>query len=228
MRKIALCSAVYKGCEPEVLKGFMGALFALGRRTEDKVCPIIAQRKRAELAANYCLNNMDLAEETTGESFTHVLWIDDDVVVDGASVLRLLDCIDEDHPVVAALSFERYGEFRPAIWTRRICGQYQISIDQILDYPEDELIEIAASGLCCVAFDRDVFRAIKKPYFDWIQRGYKRESCTPDGYLFGQFMDHRIPCYCHTGIKVGHMAPPQVVDEEFALMHKDEWQAEAE
>ena len=227
MRKVALCSAVYKGCEPEVLRGFMSALFTLGRKTDDQVCPFLAQRKRAELASNWCLSNMEQTEETTGEQFTHVLWVDDDVVVDGDAILRLLDCVDIEHPVVAALAFERQPNYRPAIWQGNYFGDQYVSMHQIFDYPADEMIPIVASGLCCVAFDRDVFDAIRKPYFDWVQPGYDRESCTPDGYLFGQFMDHHIPCFCHTGIKVGHMAHPQVVDEAFALEHRDAWRPNA-
>ena len=160
--------------------------------------------------------------------FTHVLWVDDDVVIDGDVAQRLLDCIDDDHPVVAALAFERAGQFKPAIWEALRFGAYFVSVKQILDYPADRMIPIAASGLCCVAFDREVFDVLKKPYFDWIQPGYKRASCTPDGFLYAQFEDQCIPCYCHTGIKVGHVGSPVVVDEEYAHRHKHLWgEAEA-
>ncbi len=207
-----------------VLDGFIRASFRLGRETTDKFAPFLAMRRRGELAANECLSRMEVTEAETGERFTHVLWVDDDVVIDGEVVTALLDAVDDEHPVVAALAFERHCEMKPAIWAGVWFGVHLTAIKQILEYPADTMIPITASGLCCVAFDRDVFDMLHKPYFDWIQKGHtERLPCTPDGWIFGQFDDQKIPCFCHTGIKVGHMGHPQVVDEAYALARKGKW-----
>lgn len=219
-RKVALCMACYKGCEPPVLLGLVRMAFALGRRTQDQFKPLIAMRKRGELAANAALAQMEEAEERDGFRFTHVIWIDDDVIVDPDGICRLLGLVDDDHPVVAALAFERQRPYHPAIWRKtNTWGSEYHSMEQIIEYPEDDWVPIIASGLCCVAFDREVFDAIKKPYFDWVQPGYQRRDCTPDGYLFDQFDDAHIPCFCHTGVKVGHMTYPLSVDEKYARRH---------
>ena len=222
-RNIAICMASFKGCEIEVLMGFSQAAFRLGRDTEDRFAFFPAVRQRAERAANLSLQHMEDEEEKLGIKFSHIIWIDDDVVVNGDAILKLLDSIDSEHRVVASLSFERNGAYRPAIWKAHKWGGEAITIEQIFDYPEDDLIEIEASGLCCVAFDRTVFDEIKKPYFDWILKGYKQRGCSPDIYLFMKLNEAGIKCFCHTGIKVGHMSFPYIVDEAFALKHKDQW-----
>lgn len=224
-RKVALCMASYKGSDVPVMRGLIRMAFALGRRTDDEFSPFIASRQRAEVAANRSLALMEAAERNHDVRFTHVLWMDDDIVVEPDAIIRLLDLVDNSHPVVAALAFDRNPPYAPAIWKKvHQWGNAYHSLTQILDYPQDDWVPIIASGLCCVAFDREVFEAIKKPYFDWIQEGYDRNDHTPDGHLFGQFEDHHIPCFCHTGVKVGHMSHPVIVDEAYAKSHGD-WEA---
>ncbi|MBS3821706.1 MAG: hypothetical protein KGY81_08090 [Phycisphaerae bacterium] len=221
MRKVALCWASYKGSEPEVVDGLVRMAFSLGRRTGDMFAPFCAKRKQAHLAANHALQLMENAEEASGERFTHVLWIDDDVVVDAEGTLKLLDSVDDYHPVVFALAFERQNFLKPAIWRSKKFNGSRYGVEQILEWPEDELLEVYASGLCFAAFNRDVFDAIKKPYFDWVQKGYARNSVTPDGYICAQFEARGIPVYCHTGVEVGHMALPKPIRHEQAFQMRD-------
>jgi len=228
MRKVALCMACYKGAEPEVVDGLIRMGYKIGRETQDEFAPFFAMRKRAELAANFALEQMEASENSADSRFTHVVWIDDDIVVNGHKILRLLDCVDDEHPVVAALAFERHRPHRPGIWASTKFGDLHTGVQQILDYPPDSLIRISAAGLCCVAFDREVFAAINKPYCDWKYKGFDRSSYTPDGYLFGQFRDHDIPCFCHTGIMVGHMMHPKAVGEEYAKRFEGHWDEERE
>ncbi len=222
-RKVALCAAMYKGIEPEVANGLLSMAFTLGRHTKDVIKPFIAVRKRAELAANWALGQMEKDERINGHRFTHVIWMDDDIVVEGKSILKLLDSIDDEHPVVFALAFERDGLHKPGIWRSKTFGGRHVNVEQIFDYPPNELMPIHAAGLCCAAWDREVLTAIKKPYFDWQQAGYGRSSHTPDGYFCNKLRDKDIPIFCHTGVKVGHMSYPVEITETVALRFKPGW-----
>ena len=223
-RRIALWTSMYKGIDPEVVSGLVQAAFALGRRTNDCFAFIPAIRKRAELAANEAAKLMEHAESETGERFTHVVWMDDDIQIEPDTIIRLLDCIDDDHPVVFALAFERDGQHKPAIWRSiKWNGKHQ-NIEQIFEYPPDELIRVHAAGLCCAAWDREVLTALKKPYFTWQLPGYGRSSVTPDGFFCGRLHAKGIPVFCHTGIKVGHMTYPLAITERVAMEYKDRWQ----
>ncbi len=222
-RKIALCMAIYKGMEPEVGMGLTDMAFALGRHTTDEFALFPAIRKRSELAANYALDQMEHCEKDKGIRFTHVIWMDDDIVVGGNGIRKLLASIDDDHPVVFSLAFERDGQHKPGIWKSLDLDGEHINVEQIFDYPEDELIPVYAGGLCCAAWDREVLTAIKKPYFDWLQPGFQRNSHTPDGYFCGRLHDAGIPVHCHTGVKVGHMSYPYIVDETIAETFRPKW-----
>jgi len=224
VKSVALCAACYKGSEPEVVEAWTKMAFALGRQTNYKFKLFIAKRKRGELAANYALHLMEEDERQNGHRFTHVMWLDDDVVPDAAGTLKLLDAVDVHHPVVFALAFERDGQHKPAIWEGVYYGEYRVGIKQIFEYPENAMLRITAAGLCQAVFDRDVFDVLKKPYFDWVLPGYGRSSVTPDGYVCGKLEDVNIPVYCHTGIKVGHMRMPFPIDEDYANHYRHLWE----
>lgn len=223
--RVAICMASYSGCAPEILTQLISVSFALGRRTDWEVMPFIIGRRRCEVACNTAIDLMERAEEQfpKDERFTHVLWFDDDVALSPNSTIRLVESIDEQHPAVFALAFFRQHPYRPSIWKYRQWQGQDCTLEQIYDYPEDELIRVSAAGLCAAAFDRDVFLALDKPYFEWKMGGLNRRAATPDGWLCMQLLKQEIPVYCHTGIKTKHLGFPEVVDEELALKYKDKW-----
>lgn len=222
-KRIALCMAAFKGCEPEIVHMHMLLASRLSREPGWKYHPFVVGRKSMALACNTTLENMEELERSTGETFTHVLWMDDDVGILAEDAVRLINCIDDEHPAVYALAFFRQPPYKPSLWRQRRLGEERTTFEQMFDYPADTLVRVDAAGLCAAAFDRRLFNMLKKPYFRLVEKGYKQTACTPDGALCNALGDAKVPIYVHTGIKTTHMSFPQRVTEEFALKYKDQW-----
>lgn len=222
-KRIALCMASYKGCEPEILHMHCRLASRLSREPGWKYCPFIVGRMHMALACNTTIDLMEQVEDESGETFTHVLWMDDDVGLDAEDAVRLINCVDGDHPAVYALAFFRQPPYRPSLWRYRKWGDEDTTLEQLFEWPENELMKVGGVGLCAAAFDRRLFKSLKKPYFILVEHGFNQSSCTPDGWFCNKLRQNDVPIYVHTGIKATHMSFPQRVDEKFALKYKAEW-----
>jgi len=224
--KVAIIRASYKGSEPVVEDTWFRAIFQLGRVTDWECKLFSVARRTAQVACNHCLEWVEKDEKENGHRFTHVIYMDDDVTVDGDTFIKLVNAVDIVHPAVFALAFFRTAPFRPAIFEgiREDGGKGRtISFKSIVDYPENDWIQVDASGLCAAAFDREVFAMIDKPYFDWGMEGKNAEQYTPDGFLCNKLAEKGIRLYCHTGIRVGHLGVPYIINEAQALPFKEQW-----
>lgn len=224
-KRIALCMATYGGPAPETYIASMRMIYAFARRKDWEFAPFIAHRMQCHVGCNASLHFMEQAEEAleADQGFTHVLWLDDDVSLTPENAIRLIEAVDRDHPAVFSLCFYRQWPHRPSIYAYKEWNGVQTELEPLHDYPENELARINAAGLCAAAFDRDIFRHIKKPYFDWFEGGYKRPAMTPDGFLCYRMLEAGIPIHVHTGIDCTHMGHPVAVDEAYAVRHREHW-----
>jgi len=109
-----------------------------------------------------------------GEAWSHLLFVDDDVIV-APNALDLL--LEHDAGVVAGMvpsifmncdfvALNCRPEESPNVWYRR--------------HPEG-LVRICACGMACTLIRRDVFEAVGYPWFRWLE--------TREGDIYGEDFD---------------------------------------
>lgn len=224
-KRVAFCMASYKGPGPEMVGPLARMFFAFGRRRDWEFAPFILGRKQCHVACNDALSAMEDAEQLLGrgQKFTHVMYMDDDVYMTPDNAVRLIEAVDKDHPVVFALAFYRQWPHRPSLYAYAKWHGLDTELHPCNDYPPNEMFRVNAAGLCAAAFDRDIFRLIKKPYFDWFEGGYNHPAMTPDGFLCYRFLEAGIPIHVHTGIGCTHVGFPDEIDEAKAVQFRDKW-----
>lgn len=224
MTSIAWCVTAYESVDPYATAGFLHQALGFGRLNYD-VEPFIGVGLECAEACNAIIEDMEYCERERGSRFTHVLWMDDDIIVQPEDLAHWPGLIDENHRAVFGLGFFRVHPYRPGIW--RYGDDKTVSAGQrikyFMDYPEDAMVQVSCAGLCAALFDRTVLDLLEKPYFRWVEGGYNRPACTPDAYLCGRLTDAGVALWCHTGIKLKHVGPPVLVDEALAQKHKDQW-----
>ncbi len=182
-----------------------------------------ATRAACHVACNQSLSFMEDHERSTGIEYTHVLWLDDDVAISAENVIRLIECIDAEHPAVYALAFYRQPPHRPSLYEYRKFNGWDANLRLMTDYPEDQLVRVASAGLCAAVFDRRVLKLLSKPYFDWRESGKNSSPMTPDGYIAAKLYEQGIPMFVHTGIDCTHMGGKARINAEYATQFKKLW-----
>jgi hypothetical protein len=140
-----------------------------------------------------------------------ILFCDDDCLVphDAFERLRSAAC-PATKPIVSALGFFRYPPYWPSIFKWDNWGDQRLGVPiPVDDYPEDSVIKVDATGLCCCLIHRSVFDRIPRPWFDHTSEG------TPDGWFFANVYKAGLPVYCHTGVIVGHLYTAVADDKTF-------------
>ncbi len=224
MISVAWCTTCYEAVDVFSAASFLHESLAMGRLGWD-VEPFVGHNMECAEACNAIMEDVERREQERGERFTHVLWMDDDIIVRPEDLERWPALLDEEHRVVFGLGFFRTHPYRPGIWKFAqdpsiLAGQ---RMKYFCDYPEDAMVQVCCAGLCAALIDRTVFDLIDKPYFRWIEGGYKKPACTPDAYLCGVLMEANVDLWCHTGIKLKHVGMPRLVDEEYAIKFRDQW-----
>jgi len=230
MTRIALALTCFERMDPHSEAGFLALAISLGRLSpEVETTPFVRHGMTCADACNQIMEDVEGRELATGQRFDRVLWMDDDVSLQSEDIQKLLTSVDTEHPVVFALAFYRTRPYLPSMWTytRSTLADGVLSpckTTRILTWPKDTLVLVHGAGLCVALLDRNVFDTISKPYFTWIEGGYKRTPCTPDGFLCAKLNKAGIPIYCHTGVRTRHVGFPEMVDEELATTFRNEWE----
>ncbi|HUU82295.1 MAG TPA: hypothetical protein VM243_02215 [Phycisphaerae bacterium] len=224
MTSLAWCTTCYSNADAFSTAGFFHMALALGRLGIDAE-PFVRTDMECGDACNAIMEDVAAREAERGSRFTHVLWMDDDVIVKPDDLGRWLDMVDAEHRAVYSLAFFRTDPYRPSIWLFQDDAREQAGkrIAFHLYYPKNELIPIACAGLCAALFDRTVFDEIPKPYFRWVEGGYMVKACTPDAFLCGQLNTAGIQLWCHTGLETKHVGMPLLVDEATAIGCRERW-----
>lgn len=150
--------------------------------------------------------------------FDYVLWLDSDMTFGPDLMEKLLaDMEPEDGPkrkAVSGLCFGRRPPFKPCIYKSLDVQQQGQMIypkaEVYLDYPRDQLFEVAACGFACVIMRMDVLEAMGiygVPFFPIGGLGEDLTFCWR-----AQKLD--IKFHCDSRLKIGHIMRIHV-DEDF-------------
>lgn len=150
--------------------------------------------------------------------FDYVLWLDSDMTFGPDLMEKLLaDMEPEDgerRQAVSGLCFGRRPPFKPCIYKSLDVQQQGQMIypkaEVYLDYPRDQLFEVAACGFACVMMRMDVLEAMGiygVPFFPIGGLGEDLTFCWR-----AQKLD--IKFHCDSRLKIGHIMRIHV-DEDF-------------
>ena len=139
----------------------------------------------------------------TGERYSHVLWLDDDMVFDPSLGVYLADEMD-DYDMISGLYFGRSEPF-PVVYTR-----HNIEAgDPYRHYPllrvPSATFECDAVGFGAMLMRADVFDRVPEPWFTIDSRGGE------DIVFCKHARDHGIRIACAGGYKLGHINKPSIV-----------------
>lgn len=150
--------------------------------------------------------------------FDYVLWLDSDMTFGPDLMEKLLaDMEPEDgerRQAVSGLCFSRRPPFKPCIYKSLDVQQQGQMIypkaEVYLEYPRDQLFEVAACGFACVMMRMDVLEAMGiygVPFFPIGGLGEDLTFCWR-----AQKLD--IKFHCDSRLKIGHIMRIHV-DEDF-------------
>ena len=161
----------------------------------------------------YTARNL-IAQNAVNAGFDQVLWIDSDMVFPSDTLIRLSADIDEGRDIVSALCFTRRENSVPCIqsdltWEVKPDGWVNTNADIYLDYPRDQVFEVAGCGFGCVmtsaALLKKMIDKYGAPFYPLMGMGEDTTFCfraRQDGEKI----------YCDSRIKIGHIGS-KVFDE---------------
>lgn len=140
-----------------------------------------------------------IIEQALKNDCTHILFVDDDMVLAVDTLLRL-----EKHNenIVSALYLLRMFPHRPAAFDKTYDnGKCKF---MSLDADKEGLVEVVNCGLGCVLIATDVFRILDPP---WVRLGEieSDEWCDDIGF-FNRCREAGFKIFCDTATTVGHMS----------------------
>ena len=155
-----------------------------------------------------------IAQSAVKEGFDYVLWIDSDMVFPSDTLKRLLEDAEQGLDYVSALCFSRKENSVPCIqsslkWAVED-GNVKTSADILLDYPIDEVFEIAGSGFACVLTSAKILSEMVElygaPFYPLMGMGEDTTFCFRAGQA-------GFKMYCDSRIKIGHIGE-KIFDEQ--------------
>ena len=165
----------------------------------------------------------ELVEMALADNMDYIWFIDDDMELPIDTLSRLF-AHDKDY--ITGLGFMKKPPFFPTIFnSKTFRNKEDNSIRQVylhyFDYPK-ELFEIEGAGLFNALIKTDVFRKIRKPYFDTPEAN-KASHIGEDISLSRRLWEAGIKMYCDPTIISGHTifdkdgkdTGTQVVEEDF-------------
>lgn len=144
-RRLAFLVSAYLGLKAPLVRHLLGLGLTLGRRKDTKIMPVFVPRLHGAACLNAALKMARDALRDVDESqrYTHVLWLDRDVMLTGEQAERLLSAVDPWHPAVFA-------------WDGA----------EIPGPSDSSLVRAASARLSAAAFDADLFSDLRQPWFD--------------------------------------------------------------
>ena len=168
-----------------------------------------------------------------------LLMIDTDMVFELEDIYTLRDSADPvDRPIVGGLCFAGHPwatKIRPTIMTFTFDEEgNRRSVETVLDYPKNSIVECDATGAAFLLVHRSVFEAMSDPYpggfgtrpdgtknpYPWFVEG----MTLADGVALGEdtaFCARAralgLPVCIHTGVEIGHVKPVILRAEQYRL-----------
>lgn len=124
-----------------------------------------------------------LAFDALETGYTHLLWLDTDMLFPPDTLLRLLD---RHHRIVGANYVERRPPYVPNAFPN-----LQTPNVRLFTEPEDTgLVEVEALGFGCILIEADVFRHLPRPWFAAAWVAQIQEFMGEDVYFCNKAREH--------------------------------------
>lgn len=171
--------------------------------------------------------------------------VDSDMTFEPDIVEMLLAAADpQERPVVGALAFAASGDNGgpfPTIYKEIEVEDGGVLIDRVLDYPEDALVKVGATGAAGLLIHRGVLASMAQPFpkgfgtlkdgrpnpYPWFAEGLLDAYNKPLGedVAFCRRCRHLgIPVHVLTAAKMGHVKSYKL-DEQYFRQHRDDAEA---
>lgn len=152
-----------------------------------------------------------LAESALETGCEYLFMVDDDMLAPPDLFYRLQA---NDKDICAALAFTRNPDHKPVVYESydeldKVTNNHYGFTRYVMNYPRNTLFRCDAVGFGAVLIKTKVLRKMKKPWFFGMEgTGEDVAFCVKAGKLgFEVWMDSRI--------KLGHLAHPLVITEEY-------------
>lgn len=140
-------------------------------------------------------------------SVTHCLFIDTDIVPPVRNFLDIMVSYDQD--ILGLLCTKKCPPYEPILY-KKDAPQEEVLNNFWVKYPKG-LVEVDAVGTGCLLVKRQVFEAMKKPYFKFYGSYETNTFQSEDVYFlenakklgFKCFVDTMHPCTHHTPMGMG-------------------------
>jgi GT2 family glycosyltransferase len=160
-----------------------------------------------------------LASTAVAHDFSHIVWLDSDMVFQSDTVTKLIDHAKTGKDFVTGLYFSRGFPMKPIvmqeiIWDRKEDGKIVHGAKPYYDYPRDTMFEAAGCGFgCCITSVEMVAHVAaafgQSPFDPFPSLGEDYTFCWKAGKL-------GYKCWCDSRIKAGHVGE-FIYDEEVYL-----------
>lgn len=139
--------------------------------------------------------------------FDRVMWLDSDMIIPRDAMVRLSKEMDTGKDYVTAMYYKRKPPINPVVcdqvkWFVHPDGNVETSATSYVDYPQDQVFEIAGSGFGCVMTSVDLLREVVEkfgsPFTPMMGIGEDMAFCWRVARL-GRKM------YCDSRIQCGHV-----------------------
>ena len=157
--------------------------------------------------------------------FDRILWLDSDMDFDPDLMERLSADMDDGREYVTALFFKRKAPIKPCIYSELA---YMRNPDNgnltpiavcLEDYPQDQLFEVAASGMAATMMTVDLARRVQEkfgqPFSPQLGFGEDLSFC-------GRAKQVGARMWCDSRIKVGHVGMGVISESTYLSTRSDD------
>jgi hypothetical protein len=153
-----------------------------------------------------------MADHLLRSEYTHLVMLDLDHAHPANVVGRLCQRASEGHQVVAGLNFRRGKPYEPLAFTLGDDG-----VCAILNWEQDEMVEVDAVATCAIIIAREVFETIPGPPWFYYDYSVVSEDVYPtEDITFCRLCrEHGIKIFVDTGLISPHMITGQINETVF-------------
>lgn len=142
----------------------------------------------------------------------YIFMVDDDVLPPINAITQLAK---HEKDIVSGLYFAKQEPHFPQIFLKNKDNPERY--DSIEKYKKDSLIEIDACGGGCLLIKSDVFRKLKKPYFQYIPKGEDHPRKGEDFYFCEKARDAGFRIYADTSVICKHIGTKYITAEHWDI-----------
>jgi hypothetical protein len=172
-------------------------MLTLGKPMNIALTERVVKGHRVDEARNLLVSSIPTVEQELDARVTHVFFVDDDVLVQRDTLIRLFS---HRRPIVSGLYYAKTPTRQPLLFMEKNAGP-------IAEIPQDQLVECYGHGMGCTLIERQVFDAIEAPWFKTDEgswHGNDFRSHTEDTYFLEKAAAAGFSPCVDTGCEVLH------------------------